>query len=328
MHRFARCVSSTARSKLWCDQHRAQQRLLHTAVPFCQATAETATIDQPAWSSSGHLQAVSFSGSGWLVVYHLGVLHALQRHGLVCKQSTVFAGASGGSIAAVIGALGRDAKDLFRIYSDMACTSSTTRSYMRQGLERDLREFFPPALQVTDQDVATLNEQKHLLLAVTPLHRLFRFHRRRPVLVDQFGSPEDLLDTLIASCYIPFYLGSQPFAEAGGKRLVDGGFIDLIPHRDSRLNGAVNVSAMPFHAILQRIPFFASSLTRAFDRITNIKRIDIAPHLDPATREEDTWAMARYMFIPPPQRVGEAFFEQGVRSAEWYLSTLQPASHV
>jgi len=49
----------------------------------------------------------------------------------------------------------------------------------------------------------------------------------RTRMIKTFKNRQELVELCISSSYIPFYLEPRPWMELNGKKLVDGGFIDI-----------------------------------------------------------------------------------------------------
>ena len=179
-------------------------------------------------------RALSFSGGGHLLVYHLGVLSRLRAAGITDGVSC-YAGSSGGAIAAVAAVCIADV--------DHFATEFALKGESRRGLEQML-----PA----DSDVVRLTTGGRLGIAVT------KCQTGESVLIRGFGSRESLLRAVQASCLIPpsfhpleFFSFSEPretacrsrFDDSEGVRLeglegafVDGGLsanIPLVPGHDT-----------------------------------------------------------------------------------------------
>jgi len=165
---------------------------------------------------------VSFSGCGFLGVYHLGVAAALRRHvpAAVLAEAR-FAGASAG---ALVGAAVAANAPLDPCVEAFLSTATTVRSLWggafnpNSKLDSAIAAYFRtvfPANAYRD-----LRGRHHVSLTELP------FFRNR--LVTDFESDEEVLDALLCSSYIPGFTAAKP-PKFRGRYYVDGGFSDNNP---------------------------------------------------------------------------------------------------
>mmetsp|Transcript_45318 Transcript_45318/g.108055 ORF Transcript_45318/g.108055 Transcript_45318/m.108055 type:complete len:328 (+) Transcript_45318:1-984(+) len=171
---------------------------------------------------------VSFSGSGLLVPYHLGVASVLQAEGIITEHSR-FAGASGGSIAAA--SLGGGVP----IPKTMELLRSMTEELRENGtwlnMEKALRRVLA---EVVDDRVAARCATR-LQVAVTQVSP----SPKSPVMVGDFRGGADLIDALVASCFIPAYLAPALTTVFRNEACCDGGLMVFTPPLASYLNVCV-----------------------------------------------------------------------------------------
>ncbi|TMW66363.1 hypothetical protein Poli38472_004128 [Pythium oligandrum] len=221
----------------------------------------------------------SFSGSGFLIAYHLGVAHALKELGYIQEDSRL-AGASGGSIAAL--AVASNA-DLHQILDDTKLMAHFGRTVGTWGkLEPGLRKLFYDRFANVDLE--------HLAkrLAITT-HQVWPI--RQIIHSVHFESPDDLCDNLIASCYVPFYLSSQAVVKLRGQYHVDGGLLKLVPE-------------IPDHV---RVCVFHANMLRRTD-------YEISPSLD-SEFPHPFFHLVRIALFPPEAHVLDDLFHYGRRGA-------------
>ncbi|GMF38313.1 unnamed protein product [Phytophthora fragariaefolia] len=114
---------------------------------------------------------------------------------------------------------------------------------------------------------------------------------RALVLTDDFHSPEDLCDAVIASCYVPWYLAKRGTSVFRGESHVDGGLFTLVPE----VPGYTKVCA--FHAhVLRRDDY------------------EISPSIDPDF-PFNIMQLARFALFPPEVEVLDQLFELGKTSS-------------
>lgn len=166
--------------------------------------------------------SLSFSGSGFLVVYQIGVIQALQDLApeILRSASRVY-GASAGSLAAAAVVCGGNLEDFKNAIIEAAKKARETMcgpllpSYdLLHIVKKGLYKFMP----------ANAHQ-----LASGRLHiALTRLSDRKNVLVSDYRSNEELMQALICSCFVPVYCGFVP-PSFRGVRYVDGGFTSMQP---------------------------------------------------------------------------------------------------
>ncbi|MCA9566063.1 MAG: patatin-like phospholipase family protein, partial [Myxococcales bacterium] len=163
--------------------------------------------------------SVSFAGCSWLMIFHLGVLdHLSETYSL---DQWRFAGSSSGALTAALGASGTSVWDAKRLLIELAEASRTRRlgpvgrmsGYVRDGLERTL------------PSDAHERASNRLRIGITTLPRLDVTY------ASQFSSRAELIDAILASCYIPIYY-ERP-VKFRGQWCIDGGLRDNQPRFDA-----------------------------------------------------------------------------------------------
>ncbi|ETI36201.1 hypothetical protein L917_16900 [Phytophthora nicotianae] len=228
-------------------------------------------------------RSFSFSGCGFLIPYHLGVAQGLQDAGYI-QESSKFAGASGGAIAALSLAANASMSDIHEETKAMARLCHSHGTIWK--LEERLRAIFHT--KFGDLPVETLAQR--LTIATEKM-----WPARVMVLTDDFHSTDDLCDALIASCYIPWYLARRGTSVFRGEYHVDGGLLTLVPD----VPGYVKVCA--FHAHLLRRSDY-----------------EISPSIDPDFPFA-IMQLARFAMIPPQIVVLDQLFELGQKSANIWV---------
>uniref|UniRef100_A0A0R3RYS3 PNPLA domain-containing protein n=1 Tax=Elaeophora elaphi TaxID=1147741 RepID=A0A0R3RYS3_9BILA len=166
--------------------------------------------------------ALSFSGCGFLGVYHFGVLQEFNRDGkALMKRVKRCAGASAGSLAAALWTFQPD--DAEKGFNDVIKMATEIHSLrfgalspnfaLHKSLEKILDLYIP-------EDIS--NAQDRLYISLTDQKR--NVNR----LISRFTSRNSLIDSLLASCYIPLYSGSSP-PVIDGNQYIDGGFTNNLP---------------------------------------------------------------------------------------------------
>lgn len=165
---------------------------------------------------------LTFSGCGFLGIYHLGVVSCLKENApALLKRVKCYGGASAGSFAAIALLLDLDVSDSAEFVIRLAKrANSLTLGPLHPSFNvvRTLRRSFERILPPNAHELAS----GRLHLSLTRISDL------KNVIVSEFFSKEDLVEALIASSYVPFYSGFLP-AKFRGKYYVDGGISDNLP---------------------------------------------------------------------------------------------------
>ncbi|XP_020620664.1 patatin-like phospholipase domain-containing protein 2 [Orbicella faveolata] len=165
---------------------------------------------------------LTFSGCGFLGIYHLGVVSCLKENApALLKRVKCYGGASAGSFAAIALLLDLNVSDSAEFVIRLAKrANSLTLGPLHPSFNvvRTLRRSFERILPDNAHELAS----GRLHLSLTRVSDL------KNVIVSEFFSKEDLVEALIASSYVPFYSGILP-AKFRGKYYVDGGISDNLP---------------------------------------------------------------------------------------------------
>jgi len=176
----------------------------------------------------GKPRSISFSGCGFLGVYHIGVASCLKQHApkLVKNFERIY-GCSAGSI---IGAMMLTDVCFGEVcYRTMKIVSDARSRYLgplspgfklNEALIRDLRVGLP--------------ENAHELATGKLFISLTRVCDGKNVIVSEYASREELIQVLICSCFVPFYSGLIP-PKYRGVRYVDGGLSNNLPADDDTI---------------------------------------------------------------------------------------------
>jgi hypothetical protein len=222
----------------------------------------------------------SFSGCGFLMSYHLGVAHGLLEVGALDKTSKV-AGASGGAIAALAIASEMDMHEIQADVVEMARLSRSEGTIWK--LEPRVRELLHKRMANVSlehiENRLTVTAQK-----VWPSMKIVHY--------EQFFSKEDLVDAIIASCFIPMYLGPHLMTRFRNELHFDGGLIKIVPE----IPGYIKVCA--FHADMMRRPDYEISPSLH----------DIFPY--------NIFELGRFALFPPQEFILDKIFQLGQNSAK------------
>ncbi|GAB9464291.1 Manganese superoxide dismutase [Globisporangium polare] len=238
-------------------------RSCYAAAPVRAFTSEAATGTAAAPAEPA--LNFAFSGSGFLTSYHLGVAQGLDECGALTPESKV-AGASGGSIAALtIAAKEVNVLEIHEEAKRMVELCRTGGTLWK--LEARLRAIFD--LKFGDVALEPLNERLTIVTQrVWPDRKIVHWNH--------FNTIEDVGIALVASCYIPFYLGRTGVTKIGDELHVDGGLVQLVPE----IPGYVKVCA--FHSHILRRPDYEISPSLVPDFPYNILQLGQASVVAPS----------------------------------------------
>ncbi|CDW57522.1 Phospholipase, patatin family [Trichuris trichiura] len=220
----------------------------------------------------------SFSGCGFLGIYHVGVAAAIKEYApdLVVHK---ISGASGGAMAACALicnlCLGQVCSDILRV-SILA----------RQRALGPLHPSFNLTSIIREGLVTFLPDNAHKMASGRLFISLTRLSDGVNFLVSEYKSKDDLIDALTCSAFIPFYSGTVP-PMFQGVHYIDGGWSDNLPVLDKE-----TITVSPFSGEADICPADAESgsfllfdLKNTTIRFTskNVYRIGVAlfpPHPD------------------------------------------------
>ena len=256
--------------------------------------------DHPANANTIHVgekpKSISFSGCGFLGIYHVGVASCIKTHAPNWLKSVdrVYGCSAGSLVAAMLlndVDFGEACHRLLNIVKDARSRYLGPMSpgfKLNETLLRDMRCGLPLD--------AHKRASGKLFISLT------RVRDGKNVIVNDYKSREELFQVLICSCFVPFYSGIFP-PKYRGVRYVDGGLSNNLPAYDDtitvspwsgnsdicpRNDGAVSLIDLSF--VNTSIQLTASNLYRA------------------AT-----------MFFPPNPEVLKEFCAQGFRETVQYL---------
>ncbi|EDO34170.1 predicted protein [Nematostella vectensis] len=242
---------------------------------------------------------LSFAGCGFLGVYHLGVAAGLSKSApRFLKSIEAFAGASAGSLIAAALATSVPLEQCSHFVQDLAKEARKKPlgpinpefdliGYLRGGLEK----FLPH----DGHEMAT----GRLYVSVT------RLKDNRNVLLSQYDSREFLIETLLASCFIPIYAGLK-FPQFDGQKWYDGGFTDNLP----RPPHGKTILVSPFSGDSDICPEDSSRVMAEF----KWRNMSVSLNKDNAMRTQ-------HILYPPNQQAFDKLYQAGYKDAVNYVTT-------
>ena len=193
-------------------------------------------------------KVIHFDGCGAAFPYSVGyALHLLERYAL--DRSVHFSGVSSGGIVAAFMAFGvdplRSIPAAFRLQKEASHRALGLMGVWRKMLERYYAEILP--------DDYDYNRSRRLHIRVTHLDFRPRFVRR-------FDSKNDLVEALMASQHIPFFLDWKPLARYRGRFCFDGQWFSKarpfgkeVPTLDvAPVSSLLKKSSVPFREVFTR----------------------------------------------------------------------------
>ncbi|KAL6483258.1 hypothetical protein MHYP_G00081300 [Metynnis hypsauchen] len=162
--------------------------------------------------------SVSFSGSGYLATYQLGVVQALRDNApWVLLRAPRFYGASAGSLVAAAVACGAD---IGHVREEIL---ALTHGHVFG---------FPQFNKLEHALWRTLPKNAHKLASGRLHVSMTRIPDGHNILVSEFHSREDLIRALLCSCFVPVFCGMIPPCYKG-VHYIDGGLSNIQPIQDS-----------------------------------------------------------------------------------------------
>lgn len=185
-------------------------------------------------------QGIALSGCGWLLPFHIGCYETL-READACPDDIPIAGASGGALVAAGIASGICGDDMMKGLEEVGRWSGKNGVWMK--LATPLQQLMNDVLPADAH--RRCNGRLHVAVCsiAQDMELQWPLHTET---VTEFQSREHLIETCMASSFIPFYLQASPWLKTrSGKRLVDGGLIDIVPV----IEGVRTIKSCPYDVI-------------------------------------------------------------------------------
>jgi hypothetical protein len=270
-----------------------------------------------------HDLAVSFSGSGMMMIWQLGVAHSLSGNSAFMARVKRVHGTSGGACAGALFLLSRE-----KILAAIEYYSSG-KMWMEASLPRDLTHPHEALLKRTVQTLGLFPFKcrsrvgRRFVVHVTP-----RDWPLRNVCLQDFDHSVDVWDAVAASCC----LAPTGHRMKDGRFYLDGGFSDPLPH-DATLP-TVTVSVFTGEGV-DISPFMFKSVSSSDGGSTYVPRGDVDKSFvssntspTPRTFRRFDVSLANLMslfrgFVPPSKENAMKLFVQGQVDGEGFVSSLE-----
>lgn len=236
----------------------------------------------------------SFSGCGFLGLYHVGVASCLREYAPI-SPNTRIGGASAGALAAMAMVcnlpLGESTSEILQV-----AIKARSRALGPFHPSFDVNKIIYDGLVKTLPDDAHLRANGRLFISVT------RISDGQNVIIDQFKSKEELIKAIQCSCFIPLWSGLVP-PKFNGVSYIDGGCSDNMPIID---NNTVTIS-----------PFSGESDICPQDDTYNLFQVNLA-NTSIALTPANFYRITRILFPAHPEVLSK-MCQQGFDDALRYL---------
>ncbi|XP_022643638.1 patatin-like phospholipase domain-containing protein 2 [Varroa jacobsoni] len=221
---------------------------------------------------------LSFSGCGFLGIYHVGVASAFREYAPQLVKSKVV-GASSGALTACC------------LVNDLPFDVAVT-SILRMATQSRRRALGPfhPSFNINDilfEDLGKMLPDDAHIRSTDRLHiSVTKMSTMENRIITQFKTRQDLIRTLMASCFIPVFSGYFAPILEGGERYIDGGFsCNLKVYDDSTItvspfSGESDICPQDESFNLACVHISNTSIAVSPANLYRIKRILFAPHPD------------------------------------------------
>ncbi|XP_048196122.1 patatin-like phospholipase domain-containing protein 5 [Perognathus longimembris pacificus] len=179
---------------------------------------------------------LSFSGAGFLGLYHVGVTHCLsQRAPRLLQGARRIYGCSSGALSALSIICGKSV--------DFCCSNLLGMVKRVERLSLGvLHPAYAPIEHIRQQLRDHLPGDSHVLASRRLGVSMTRWPDGRNFIATDFATREELIQALLCTLYFPFYCGTIP-PEFRGERYFDGALSNNLPFSDSP--SAITVSPFP-----------------------------------------------------------------------------------
>uniref|UniRef100_A0A0K0FAD1 PNPLA domain-containing protein n=1 Tax=Strongyloides venezuelensis TaxID=75913 RepID=A0A0K0FAD1_STRVS len=248
--------------------------------------------------------ALSFSGAGFLGIYHYGVIHCLQGYAPTLMSKVVrYAGTSAGSIIASLFALSPELfNQSIKLIMELA-DESNSRAFGPITNGFSIHEKLVKAVgEVIPSDISCLKDKLYISMT--------NAQTNENILYNNFTTKEQLTAAICASCYIPGWSAniSSPHPVVDGISYIDGGISNNLPVFDD----IETVTISPFSGNADISPVDNSLLSSLLPmQITFGKQVYSASLAN--------FQRMGYALFPPKGETLKMYYDLGFKDAFLYL---------
>ncbi|KAL7644693.1 UNVERIFIED_CONTAM: hypothetical protein RMT77_004234 [Armadillidium vulgare] len=240
------------------------------------------------------MKCISFSGCGFMSPYLLGAATCLEKHYPHIFTEVSFSGASAGALLAACLAC----KVPLEIIKKSVIATAADAQLWTLGP-------FSPNFNIEDyilKGLSNLPSDAHIMASGRVFVSLTRFKDFRNVIISQWDSRDELIQTLICSCFIPLFSGIKT-PTLHGEKYIDGGFSNNLP-----------IAKKPSLTIS---PFAGNSDICPKDNYKNPPCYKIGNHkLELTPKNINRFIRA---IMPPSVELLELLFKEGFLNAKYFI---------
>ncbi|KAM9342455.1 patatin-like phospholipase domain-containing protein 4 [Pholidichthys leucotaenia] len=179
-------------------------------------------LDVTSCTCSEVSRPISFSGSGFLAIYQLGVAQCFQDYApWILSSAPCILGASAGSLVAAAVAC---ETDLITVRDEILNYAKELKSFALGPLNPSVNVFHWLERMLRKH----LSSDAHLLANGRLVVAMTRLSDGKHIMMSEYHSKEDVVQALLCSCFVPGYCGFVP-PSFKGIRYLDGGFTSMQP---------------------------------------------------------------------------------------------------
>ncbi|KAG6935376.1 patatin like phospholipase domain containing 1 [Chelydra serpentina] len=241
--------------------------------------------------------SLSFSGSGFLINYQVGVVQALRELAPeIMRSASKVYGASCGSVVAAAVVCDIDVGLIKEFFHE-------AMEEVRKVSKLNVCPGYRP-LRIIEKGLSQkLPENSHQLASGKLCISVTRLLDLQNVIISEYRSKEELIQAVICSCFLPVYCGFNP-PSFQGMRYIDGGISNVQPGSDSETmitvspyTGEVDICPRDCPAYFNCISFFQSTFQLSVENVCRFS----------------------YSIFPPSPPVLHEFYLQGYHDAIFFL---------
>ncbi|XP_053775786.1 patatin-like phospholipase domain-containing protein 5 [Desmodus rotundus] len=170
--------------------------------------------------------SLSFSGAGFLGLYHVGVIHCLrERAPRLLRGARRFYGSSSGALAALC--------LVMDMSTELCCSHLLCLAKQVEQLSLGIfHPAFAPIEHIKQQLQRILPDNIHILASQQLGISMTHWPDGHNLIVTDFASRDEVIQALVCSLYFPFYCGVIP-PKFRGERYMDGALSNNLPFAES-----------------------------------------------------------------------------------------------